>query len=229
MTKPLAARVARLASAAAPIATRVVLGGPTALELLTDDPTLCLPRLNFASDSVFQLLSTSMVDRLGMDLQKSGFTRVARSDYADRWRGDEIEIDLVQVQTDAATPRQLCLEYATLLTHTFNPEPHVTIRCAAAPAILAVECASFTAPASALESEEMERAVLLIAARRGIEAECAAAPEELRAIITQSLAALVSSDAVHVLLRRALPDAATVPGIARRVRERIARMARPAC
>lgn len=220
-------RLVHLANAAAPILNRAVLAGPAAFELLLDDPTVRLPRLNFAADSVFQLLSTSMIDRLAVDMQKAGFTRTSRTSRADRWRGEHgIELDLIQVQTDAATPRQLCLEYATLLTHSFKPHADPAVRCAAAPAVLALECASFTeANAAILESEEIERAVMLIAARREIETECAVAPAELRSIIMASLAQLSASDALHTVLRRTLPDAVALPGIARRVRERVARMA----
>ncbi|HXD23376.1 MAG TPA: hypothetical protein VN613_08455 [Gemmatimonadaceae bacterium] len=223
----LANRILHLATAAAPILNRVVLAGSAALEMLIDDPAVRLPRLNFAADSVFQLLSTSMIDRLAVDLQKAGFARTSRTSTADRWRGERgIELDLVQVQTDAATPRQFCLEYATLLTHTFKPDAHLAVRCAAAPAVLALDCASFAEKAeSVLESEEIERAVMLIAARRDIEAECAAAPAELRSIIVQSLTQLSASDALHTVLRRALPDAGALPCVAKRVRERIVRMA----
>ena len=220
-------RLARLARTAAPILNRVVLGGTIALELLLDDPGVRIPRLNFAEDSVFQLLSTSMIDRLGQDLQKAGFSRVSRGDRSDRWQdGHAVTVDLVQVETDSSTPRQLSLEYATLLTHTLSPDSAPPVRCAAAPAVLAVECASvLPGVASPLESEELERVVHLIAGRRDTERECLAAPAELRAIITPCLAALAASDALHVLLRRALPDAAALPALVTRVRDRIAAMA----
>ena len=220
-------RVAQLAVSAAPILNRAVLAGPAALELLVNDPTARLPQLNFAADSVFQLLSTSMVDRLGADLQKVGFTRARRTENADRWQHDaDVTVDLVQVQTDADTPRQLCLEYATLLTHSVQAGAQPTLRCASAPALLALECASFTPESSrAQDSEELERVVQLIAGRREIETECAAAPAELRVIITQALAALIATDALHMLVRRAIPDTALLPALGKRVRDRVARMA----
>ncbi|HEY2848840.1 MAG TPA: hypothetical protein VGI97_03125, partial [Gemmatimonadaceae bacterium] len=67
--------------------------------------------------------------------------------------------------------------------------------------------------------------VLLIAGRAEIEKECAAAPAELRAIISESLSALVATDALHLLVRRALPDTVMLPALAKRVRDRIVRMA----
>ncbi|HEY2850060.1 MAG TPA: hypothetical protein VGI97_09290 [Gemmatimonadaceae bacterium] len=219
-------RLARVAIAIEPVLNRVVLAGPPALELLLNDSTERHLRLNFAADSVFQLLSTSMVDRLGLDLQRAGFTRVGRTSHADRWHGAELTLELIQVQTDGTTPRQLCLEYATLLTHAIPVGPQLTIRSAVAPALLALECTSFIESGTpVLESEELERVVLLIAGRAEIEKECAAAPAELRAIIMESLSALVATDALHLLVRRALPDTAMLPALAKRVRDRIVRMA----
>jgi hypothetical protein len=218
---------ARLGRVIEPVLNRVVLAGPRAVDLLINDSSVRVPRLKFAADLVFQLLSTSMIDRLGLDLQKTGFTRIGRGAGTDRWRhNDDITLDLVQVQTDAATPRQLCLEYATLLTHAVAAGEGHTIRAAAAPAVLALECASYAAGAARpLESEELERAVVLIAGRHEIEKECAAAPTELRTIITAALTALAASDALHLLVRRAIPESAMLPAIATRVRNRIIRMA----
>ena len=209
-----------------PILNRVVFAGPPAAGLLINDPAVRVPRLNFIQDSVFQLLSTSMVDRLGLDLQKAGFVRTGRRSGADRWRGDhDITVDLVQVQTDGTAPRELSLEYATLLTHSVTAD-ELTVRVPAAPALLALECAAFAAGAAGpLESEELERVVLLIAGRVDIEKECATAPAELRTIITASLSALAATDALHLLIVRALPDTRTLPALAKRVRERIVRMA----
>jgi hypothetical protein len=225
MPAPVAVRLARVGRAIEPILNRVALVGAPAAALLTSDPSVRIPQMNFAADSVLQLLSTSMVDRLGLDIQKLGFARIGRTERADRWRHDDgITLDLVQVQTDGRTPYELCLEYATLLTWTVA-FGSVAMRVATAPALLALECASFAAGGTrALESEELERAILLIAGCAGIETECAAAPPELRSIIASSLAQLAATDALSLLLRRALPDAAVLPAFAARVRDRIARM-----
>lgn len=224
---PIAERLAHVARAIGPILNRVVLAGPSAAAVLINDPSVRIPQMNFVADSVFQLLSTSMIDRLGLDLQKLDFVRVGRTRGGDRWRhGDGITLDLIQVQTDGRTPHQLSLEYATLLTQSVPVEAGATVRVAAAPALLGIECASFTlGPAQALHSEELERVIQLIAGRRDIERECAAAPEELRAIVASSLARLVATDALPLLVVRALPDAVLLPALAARVRERIVRMA----
>ncbi|MFI5231202.1 MAG: hypothetical protein ACHQSE_01695 [Gemmatimonadales bacterium] len=223
---PIADRLARAGRAIEPILNRVVLAGPTAVALLTNDPSVRIPQMNFTADFVFQLLSTSMVDRLGLDLQKLGFGRIGRTERADRWHhADGVTLDLIQVQTDGSTPHELCLEYATLLTRAVAVGPGVTMRVAGAPALLALEFASFAAgPARALESEELERAILLIAGRAEIENECAAAPPELRSIIASSLARLAATDALSLLVRRALPDAAMLPALGARLRDRIVRM-----
>lgn len=220
-------RVANLARAIEPILNRVVLAGPPAASLLLDDPSVRIPQMNFATDSVFQLLSTSMVDRLGLDLQKLDFVRIGRTQAGDRWRQDDrVTLDLVQVQTDGHTPHQLSLEYATLLTQSVVVDAGATVRVAAAPALLALECASFAlGSAQPLHSEELERVILLIAGRREIERECAAAPAELRSIIAASLARLAASGALPLLVLRALPDAALLPALVARVRERIVRIA----
>lgn len=224
---PALERVAAAARAIEPILNRVVLAGPPVVDLLLNDPTVRTPQLNFAADAVLQLLSTSMVDRLGVDLQKLGFTRIGRTERADRWRiAGDIMVDLIQVRTDDADPAQLSLEYATLLTVPFSVDDRLVVRMAAAPAILALECVAFTrSGTSALDSEELERVVTLIAGRREIEKECAAAPAELRSIISSSLAALLRGDALPLLIQRALPDTAILPALGTRVRERVLRMA----
>jgi hypothetical protein len=221
-------RFVRAARTIEPVLTRVVFAGPAAVELLIDDPGVRVTRLNFAADSVFQLLSASMVDRLGHDLEKLGFTRIARTEGADRWRGaGDVTLDLVQVRTDGETPSQLCLEYATLLTRPVAPDDCPAARMASAPALLAIDCAAFAAGiARALESEALERVVRLIAGHRKIEEECGGAPAELRSVITPVLAMLAASDALQLLIRRALPDTAMLPALATRVRDRIVRMAR---
>ena len=223
----MAGGIAHAARAIEPILNRVVLSGPPAGRLLMNEATVRVPRMNFAADSVLQLLSTSMVDRLGVDLQKLGFTRIGRTKTADRWRhegGDTL--DLIQVQTDGRTPHELCLEYATLLTLSVPLGGGAAFRVPAAPVLLALECSSAAiAGVPALQSEELERAILLIAGRTEIEQECAAAPQELRTIITSSMARLAALDALSLLVRRALPDAALLPVLATRVRDRIVRMA----
>lgn len=227
---PIASASERLrlaARAIEPILNRVVLAGPPVVDLLLTSTRVRTPSLSFAADSVLQLLSTSMVDRLGADLQKVGFTRTARTERADRWHApDGVTVDLVQVRTDDSDPQQLCMEYATLLTLPCVVDDRVTVRIAAAPATLALECTSFAASHTrALDSEELERVLLLIAAREEIEGECAGAPPELRAIIVPALAMLLRGDALPMLIQRALPDSTALPVLATRVRERIVRMA----
>jgi len=221
-------RVGFAVRAIEPILNRVVLAGPPVVDLLMNDPAVRTPRLNFAADAVLQLLSTSMVDRLGVDLQKLGFVRIDRTERADRWRiADDLTLDLVQVRTDDADPGQLCLEYATLLTLPITIDDRLAVRIVAAPAMLALECASFMRNGTpALDSEELERVVLLIAGRKEIEKECAAAPPELGSIIVAVLAQLVRGDALPLLIQRALPDATLIPALGTRVRERILRMVR---
>ena len=220
-------RIAHAVRAVEPILNRVVLAGPPAAGLLMSDTSVRISRMNFSADSVFQLLSTSMIDRLGVDLQKIGFTRLSRTEAADRWHHEGgISLDLIQVQTDGRTAHELCLEYATLLTLSVGVGAGAAIRVPAAPALLALECSSAAlVGAPALESEELERAILLIAGRSEIEQECAAAPQELRTIIASSMTRLAAADALSLLVRRALPDTALLPVLATRVRDRIVRMA----
>ena len=224
---PTRERLAIVARAIEPILNRVVLVGPPVVDLLMNDPVVRPPDLTFAADSTLQLLSTSMIDRLGVDLQKRGLSRIGRTANADRWSvSDNVALDLVQVRADDNDPGQAWLEYATLLTLSFPADEHLLVRVAGAPAMLALELASFGQGSSrTLESEELERVVLLIAGRTGTEQECAAAPPELRSMIASSLARLARDDALEILIQRALPDAALLPSLARRVRERIQRMA----
>jgi hypothetical protein len=226
-TSPARERLGIAVRAIEPILNRVVLAGPPVVDLLLNDPAVRTPRLSFAADAVLQLLSTSMVDRLGVDLQKLGFVRIGRTERADRWRiAEDVALELIQVRTDAADPEQLCLEYATLLTLPFTVDDRLAVRIVAPPAMLALECTAFTkSGARALDSEELERVVLLTAARKEIEKECAAAPPELRSILAASLAELARSDALPLLIQRALPDAAILPALGRRTWERILRMA----
>jgi hypothetical protein len=228
LTMPTKARVAFVARAIEPILNRVVLAGPPVIDLLLDDPGIRSAGFSFAADSTLQLLSTSMVDRLGADLQKLGFSRTGRSRRADRWglpSGESVE--LVQVREEADNPAHLALEYATLITMPYAADDTLVVRIAGAPAMLAIELDAFSrSDAPALDSEELERAVMLVAGRRAIERECAAAPPELRALIVSSLAPLAANDALQLVVQRALPDAALLPALVRRVRERIVRMAR---
>lgn len=220
----------RLAAAAlviGPILNRVVLAGPPVVDLLLNDDALRAPSLSFAADSTLQLLSTSMVDRLGVDLQKLGLTRSDRGAHADRWRiADHVAVDLVQVRSEDSDPSQLCLEYATLLTLPFRIDDQLVVRIAGAPAMLAIECVAFAKRGGrVLDSEELERVILLIACRQEMEKEHSAAPPELRALITPVLARLARDDSLELLTQRALPDAALLPTLAHRVRDRIVRMA----
>jgi hypothetical protein len=224
---PARERLGLVARAIEPILNRVVLAGPPVVDLLMTDQTVRVPELTFAADSSLRLLSTSMVDRLGGDLQKLGLSRIGRAANADRWRvSDDVTIDLVQVRADDGDSEQVWLEYATLLTLPFTVDKGLVVRITGAPAMLALEFASFVrSGARVADSEELERAVLLIAGRTEIERECAAAPPELRSIITSSLARLARDDTLQILIQRALPDAAMLPALVRRVRARILRMA----
>jgi hypothetical protein len=224
---PTRVRLGLVATAIEPVLNRVVLAGPPVVDLLISDPAVRVPQLTFAADSVLQLLSTSMVDRLGVDLQKLGLTRVGRSANGDRWCvSDDTVFDLIQVRADDGDPHQVWLEYATLLTLPFMVGDRTTVRIAGAPAMLAIECATLDERgARALDSEELERAVQLIAGRAEIEKECAAAPPEVRAVIVSTLAQVARNDSIELVIQRALPDAAAVPALAKRVRERILRIA----
>jgi hypothetical protein len=220
-------RVAIVARAIGPILNRVVLAGPPVIDLLADDPAVGAPDLAFAADATLQLLSTSMIDRLGADLLKLGLSKAGRVSNGDRWRvSNDVEFDLIQVRTDDAEPAEAWSEYATLLTLPLVIDPLLTLRIAGAPAMLALEFSAFAASdVNAFDSEELERAVLLIAARKEIERECSAAPHELRSFLCAALRQLGKNDALQFIVQRALPDAAILPTLARRVRERILRMA----
>jgi hypothetical protein len=220
-------RVGVAARAIEPILNRVVLAGPPVVELLLNDPMARTPTLTFAADSTFQLLSTSMVDRLGTDLQKLGLSRIGRTATGDRWRvADDMALDLVQVQSDNADPSQIWLEYATLLTLPLRVDDRLTIRIAGAPAVLALECSAFARRGGgALDSEEMERVVTLVAGRMEIERECESAPTELRQFIRTELARLSKSDALQLLIQRALPDAARLAALATRIAQKVRRIA----
>ncbi len=220
-------RIAAAARAIEPILNRVVLAGPPVVDLLMTDPSLNGPLLSFTADQTLRLLATSMVDRLGVDLQKLGLTRTGRAGNSDRWQvSPDVAIELIQVRTDDGDPAQLSLEYATLVTLPFRVTNELTVRIAGAPAMLAIECVAFSASGErALDSEELERVVQLIACRQEIEKEFATAPNELRAIIQPVLAALAGNDSLELLVQRALPDAAVLPVLAHRARDRIVRMA----
>jgi hypothetical protein len=224
---PTQTRLAVIAKAIEPILNRVVLAGPPVVDLLLNDPAVRIPRLTYSADSILQLLSTSMVDRIGADLQKLGLTRVGRSANGDRWRvSDAASFDLIQVRADDGDSEQMWLEYATLLTLPFVVGDQITVRIAGAPAILALECAAFAKGGfSALDSEELERAVQLIAGRVEIEKECAGAPPEVRSVIASTLAGVVANDSIQLVIQRALPDSAILPALVSRVRARIVRIA----
>jgi hypothetical protein len=220
-------RLTIAAGAIEPILNRVVLVGPPVVTLLMNNSTLHTPDVTFAADSTLQLLSTSMIDRLGVELQKRGLSPVGRAGGADRWRvSDDVAIDLIQVRTDDGDPEQLWLEYATLLTLPITVGRQLVVRIAGAPAMLALELASFRRKqVRTIESEELERVVLLVAGRKEIERECAVAPPELRSIIVSSLARLSGDDTLEILIQRALPDSVNLPALGTWVRERIRRMA----
>jgi hypothetical protein len=219
-------RIAIAVRAIEPILNRVVLAGPPVIDLLLTDSALRVPELTFAADSTLQLLSTSMVDRLGTDLKKLGLTRIGRTATTDRWRvTDDVAVDLVQVRADDGDSGQIWLEYATLLTVPFSVD-QLALRIVGAPAMLALDCAAFAnSGARAIDSEEVERIVMLVAARRELEKECAAAPLELRTMISESLVRLARNDALSLIALRALPDAAMLPALPARVRERMLRIA----
>ena len=224
---PVRERVALVARAIQPILNRVVLAGPPVSDLLLDDPGVRTREFSFAADATLQLLSTSMVDRLGADLQKLGFSRTGRSGTADRWSlPSGTGVDLIQVREEQNEPAELALEYATLVTLPYVVEERLVVRIAGAPAVLALELDAFArSGARLLDSEALERVVLLVAGRKDIEKESAAAPPELRALIRPPLARLAANDALELIVQRAVPDAVLLPALVRRVRERIARMA----
>lgn len=220
-------RLLEVSLAIEPVLNRVVLAGPTVLDLLLDEAPLRGPRLSFGADATLRFLTTAMIDRLGVDLQRWGLARVDHSTDADRWQvSADVRFDLVQVRTDAAGSSQPWEEYATLLTLPFALDERLTVRIAGAPAMLALEFAAFEqAGARALGSEELERVLLLIAGRPQVEAECAAAPPEIRAWLHSHLIWLARFDALPFLIECALPESARLPELARRVRERVVRMA----
>lgn len=220
-------RLAILARAIEPILNRVVLAGPSAIAFLINDGAIRVPELTFAADSTLRLLTTSMIDRIGLDLQKLGLSRIGHTADSNRWRvTDDVMFELVQVRSDDADPEHVWLEYATLLTLPCNAGNNLVVRMAGAPSILALECFAFDKRGGrVVDSEELERVVWLAAGRREIERECATAPPELRAFIAASLGRVAHTDAFLSLIQRALPDAPMLAALARRVRERLLRMA----
>jgi hypothetical protein len=224
---PTRSRLVVIATAIEPVLNRVVLAGPPVIDLLLNDPAVCIPQLTYSADSILQLLSTSMVDRIGADLQKLGLTRVGRSANGDRWRvSDDASFDLIQVRADDGDSEQMWLEYATLLTLPFPVGDRITVRITGAPAMLALECVAFANGGfGVLDSEELERAVQLIAGRVEIEKECADAPPEVRTMIASTLAGVAANDSIEFVIQRVLPDSLVLPALVNRVRERIRRIA----
>lgn len=223
----LSERMAATARAIEPILNRVVFSGPLLVELLKSDWPLQTPELRFSADSSLQLLSTSMVDRLAVDLQKLGHTRVGRRASGDRWQlANGPTFDLIQVKSDDSDPEQMLLEYATLLTLPLSLGEGLVVRIAGGPPTLAFECAAFERDGEEIiDSAALERVVLLLAGRPEIEHELASAPSELRSAITPALIRLARSDALQLLVQRAIPDALLLPAVATRVRDRLRRMA----
>jgi hypothetical protein len=219
--------IADAARAIEPILKQVVFAGPPVVDLLMNDPAIVRARLDFTADRTLQLFSTSMIDRLGLDLQKLGLTRVGRTDAGDRWQiGPDLAVDLVQVRTDDSDPNQVWFEYATLLTIPLTLDERVTARIAAGPAMLALECAAFAAShTSVLDSEEVERIVLLVGGRRELERECAGAPPELRAFVAAQLTRINKSDAVQVVIERIIPDSTLLPALTVRIKAKMSRIA----
>jgi hypothetical protein len=216
-------QLARVARAIEPVLNRVVLAGPPVIELLIADRGARSRLISFAADSTLHLLTTSMIDRIGLDLQKLGLSRIGRTASTDRWQVSvDVTFELIQVDADGAQP---WLEYATLLTMPHVIDAPLAARIAGAPAMLALECSSFdTTGGRAAESAALERAIQLVAGRPEIEREVAAAPAELRSFIAATLGPVARSDALQLLIARTLPDAALLPEFARRVTDRLRRI-----
>ncbi len=183
--------------------------------------------VSFTEDATLQLLSSSMIDRLGLDLQKLGHTRAGRRPNGDRWQlsGGQA-VDVIQIHSGDDDPAQVWLEYATLLTLPLSVDAGTTVRIAGGPAMLALECSAYSAAGGSIaDSEQVERIVMLVAGRLEIERECAAAPPELRAFLTIQLGRIARSDALPFVIERVLPDTAILPELAARVRDKLRRIA----
>ena len=215
-------RVAVIARAIEPVLKQVVLAGPPVVELLLTDPAAVGSAASFAADAVLTLLSTAMTDRLGIELQKRGFTRSARTADGDQWDLAGVgAVRLVHVQTEGDAA-DVWAEYATLLTLPIAIDEQLTVRIAGAPAVLALELAAFARRGrNAFASAELERIITLVVGRPELGRECAASPPELRTFISAELVLLLRNDGLAYAVERAIPDAAILPAIVDRVEERL--------
>jgi hypothetical protein len=211
----------------APLLNRVVFTGRQVAWLLATDHLSVAPPVSFASEATCRALSPVSLDRLAVELQQLGFARRERTNRSDVWALDtETAIELVHISGDEADPAEIWLEYANLLTVPVEVGAGLRARITGAPALLALDWASFRASGrSALDSGDVEDVVALIAGRAEVVREVAVAPPELRTFVANETRRFLSQDCAEHAIRRALPGAAQLPALVARVAERMARIA----
>jgi hypothetical protein len=173
-------------------------------------------------------LTTSQLQRLAPELAALGFRRTGRQGGREVWQPDEGIAVQIESSADASgsDAEDGILEYATLLTRTIALKSGDSARVSALPAQLALLWRAHRL--SGLDfsvSPWAEDLIELVIRRKGICADAATLPSELRVVVARSAAEFVSSDAALWTIERALPDARTASGCAEVALDRFRQLA----
>jgi hypothetical protein len=219
--------IAPMAKAIRPLLNRLVFNGIATCRGLFAQGSARV-RIAAGPGVVIHAIATGAIERIAPELSSAGLTRRSRTAAREEWvHGDRVH--LVVSSSGGAepdSPAAVATEYAALLTRTVPFDDGVTIRVSALPAQVALFWLAHTSSKLPVtESEWIEDLIELVVRRDEIVEEIAAAPDELRGIIAEGAARFIADDAARWTLRRSLPDARQVPGIADAALDRFARIA----
>lgn len=218
--------LAPAAVAMRPLLNRIVLHGIETCRGLLDEPGSRV-RSPAGPRVLVNALATVALDRLAPELSAAGLTRTRRGPEVEHWEfGSAVQIHVTTQSTgEADSADAVAREYAVLLTRSVALDGNCSVRVSALPAQLALLwCLHVSADAAFIDSERLEDMVEIVMGRRTIVEDVAAAPVELRAMVSRASRSLAAHDGLLWVLRRALPDARLVPAVAARARERFARL-----
>ena len=209
-----------------PVLNRIVFHGIETCRGLFDEPGSRV-RSPAGSGVLVNALTTVALDRLAPELSAAGLARTRRGSEVEHWEfGSTVQLHVTPQSTgEADSVAATAREYAVLLTRSVVLDGNCSVRVSALPAQLALLwCSHESANAAFIDSERLEDMVEIVMGRGSIVEDVAAAPAELRAMVSRASRALVAHDGLLWVLRRALPDARLVPVVAVRARERFARL-----
>ena len=215
----------RVAAALDPLLDRLVFVGGNVVDLLITDPAKAHVRVTDDVDVIADVTTRIEYERLSEELRELGL-RHDTSEGAPicRWlTGEDLIVDVMPVNEEVLGFSNPWYEEAIRDPAHIEISPDIRIRVARAPVFVAAKWAAYKdrGEHDPLASHDLEDIITVVAGRTEVVKEIESGPAELRAWVAQETRRFLESEEATTMIEGSLPDAALVPELVERARERL--------